>query len=490
MKRLFTFLLLGLVAASVFTWWFRPFGHGEIPSLYWVTTNSPIREYQLRSFQEWLAKNGYDPIDLRIDTSNNDPSKKLIQGISGVGGDLFDNYANQTFLMQSTGILADLTEPAQRHGFGPGSTFEAVRENFMIDGRQWGYPMSTSVALLLVNAAAFEAAGMGVPPRTWDMETFEQWGKRYVEARNVPGERRRYFFASDVERYEIFRSTGLSMYNETLTACCLNDPRYIKVLKKLYQWTHVDHLLPGKAEESTFAVEGSGLGITTALFARGNYAMVNLGRFALVRLRNYEPQSYSASFFPHFSYPNSRVAGGTVGLYTNSGSKEQAYRFFEYLASDAHNQMIVDFGDALPVNPKFLRTESFLRPLKYPNEWGVHEVYAEAMETYAIARSRSPFLLPEIGRRLERDLYNVFMAGRMTAEETAAEVEKRLNAEIERSLRERPSLRVEYERRLKLQEQIDKLKAAGKPIPEDLIYNPFHRKYYRDMGIVEGGVKK
>jgi multiple sugar transport system substrate-binding protein len=212
-----------------------------------------------------------------------------------------------------------------------------------------------------------------------------------------------------------------------------------------------------------------------------------MGRFALVRLRNYEPQEYSASFFPYFSYPNSRVAGGNVGLYTLSDKKEEAYRFFEYLASDTHNRMIVESGDALPTNPEFLDTEAFLRPPDFPNEWGVHEVYAEAMKEQAISRSRSPFILPEVVKRIENNTYHSFLAGRVSVEEAARMVEERINDEFARALSERPSLQAEYERRLELQARIDALKEAGEPIPPEWIYNPFHLRYYRDMGMLADG---
>lgn len=488
MKRLFLALLMVLSLAAVLTWWIQPARQTDVPILYWVTTNSPIRDDQVAAFENWLETKAYEGTELRIDASNNDPSKKLIQGISGVAADLFDNYADQAYLMQSTGILSDLTEPALAHGFGPETTYPSVRSNFMIEGRQWGYPPSVSVAVYLVNVAAFEEAGMEVPPRKWDIATFEEWGRRYVAARKVPGERQRHFFAgSQLDRVELSRSTGLDTYNETLTACALDDPRYVKVLETVYRWMYEDHIIPSQQEESTFAVEGSGLGISMALFARGNYAMLYLGRFALVRLRSYGDQEYAASFPPYFEYPNLRVAGGNIGLYAKSANKEEAYRFFEYLASDTHNRMLVATGDALPVNPAFLETEAFLRPPEHPNEWGVHEVYAEGMKAYSISRSRSPFVLPEVAKRIEVNNYHSFLAGRISAAEAAGQMAERINLEIERTLEERPSLAGEYERLVALQEKIDALKAAGKPVPADWIINPFHRRYYRDMGLLDEG---
>jgi hypothetical protein len=149
--------------------------------------------------------------------------------------------------------------------------------------------------------------------------------------------------------------------------------------------------------------------------------------------------------------------------------------------------MLVESGDALPINPAFLETEAFLRPLDHPNEWRVHEVYAEAMKTQAISRSRSPFILPEVVQRIDNNTYHSFLAGRVTADEAAAMVQERINDELARSLDERPSLKAEYQRRLELQEKIDALKEAGEPIPVEWIYNPFYRRYYHDMGMLAEG---
>lgn len=483
MKRLFGILFLSLLSASVFTWWIQPSRQSDVPILYWVTGFSPNRELQVEGFYRWLEGNDHDPVDLRIDTSNNDPSKKLIQGVSGVGGDLFDNYGDQISLMQAVGVLADITEPARRLGFDPESTFPSIRDNIMIDGRQWGYPTNVSVPLFLVNVNAFKAAGMSPPPEKWDVATFEEWGHRYVEARRIPGERQRHFFVNTVDRFALLRSLGTSIYNETMTQCLLDDPAYVQVLEKIYQWTYEDHLLPTSEEESTFAVEGNaGMGVRIAVFAQGNYAMLNLGRFALVRLRNYDPQPYDAVYQPHFGYLNVRLAGGSTGLYVQSDKKEEAYRFFEYLSSEQYSELIVATGDGLPLRPAFLDKEEFLKPAEFPNEWPVHEVYAEAIRNYSISRARSPFILQQVANRIEMNNFQSFMAGQITAEEAARQSAERINKRMLRSLGERPELRKEYERRLELQQKIEARKAAGEPIPADWVYNPFHKKYYRDQG--------
>ena len=483
MRRLFGILGLMLLVASGVTWWIQPSRQSDVPILYWTTSPYGIREQQVEGFQEWLAANGYPPVDIRLDNSNNDISKKLIQGISGVGGDVIDTYADQLYMLQATGMIQDVTEPAEDYGFTPEATFPELHSDLVIDGQQWGFPANTGTNLYWVNLDTMAEAGLETPPQKWDVETFEEWGTRYVEARNPEGERQLYYFANTVDLIELLQSTGLSQFNETLTACRLNDPRYVMVLNRIWKWIHELHLIPTREEESTFAVEGAGgtkLGARMALFARGNYAMLYLGRFAIIRLREYGDPEYSASFMPHFEYPNARMGGGAVAVYRNSTKKEHAYRLLAYLASDAHNQLVVESGDGLPVNPEFLEKEAFLRPEGRENEWPAHRAFADSALHYGIARVRSPFVESTVMGRLQQDFYQSFLAGLLTAEEAAARTEKRVNQEIQRKLEDQPHLVSEYERRLDIQQQINQRKAQGKPIPEEWIFNPFYLKYYRD----------
>ena len=79
MKVLFTILLLTLVGAGIATYNALP-GRGERPVLYWVVDTGEFREKQEQPFEEWMVENGYPPVDLRIDASNRDPTKKVVRG--------------------------------------------------------------------------------------------------------------------------------------------------------------------------------------------------------------------------------------------------------------------------------------------------------------------------------------------------------------------------------------------------------------------------
>src|SRR5690606_5038373 len=128
------------------------------------------------------------------------------------------------------------------------------------------------------------------------------------------------------------------------------------------------------------------------------------------------------------------------------------------------------------------KTQEFLRPPDFPNEWGAHEVFAEAVEQIAIPESYSPYVVDMAAQRAVASAEEGFRSGLTTAAEAASEMARRINAEIERTLREIPSLQPGYIDRLQRQAEIDALRLQNKPVPLEWIENPFYRRYYVARG--------
>ena len=99
--------------------------------------------------------------------------------------------------------------------------------------------------------------------------------------------------------------------------------------------------------------------------------------------------------------------------------------------------------------------------------------------------SKSPFVLQSILFRVEKELTETMISGRMTAAEAAKAMGDRLNAEIQLRIDHDPELRKLYDQRVKLQRQIEARRAAGKPVPAAWINDPFHLAYYRAHGWLE-----
>lgn len=527
----------------------------ELPVIYWVTDPNPARHEQSAFFHHWQIKNGHGqaitlstageverfqarrwtdrlitamreqnpdgvkvwdeslepiPVDgaalpievfvpaveLRLDFSNSDNTKKVIQGVSGVGSAIFDQTSNTLHFGQAVGILADVTDKAKELGFDVSTTYPEIVPDLTVDGRQYAYPCNVSVGQYFVNKATFARYGLPTPPRHWDTETYERIGKQLVDAANEAGERRTVFFADDISTIHMHRSKGLSSFNETLTRCTINDRRYVEALKLKHKWMYEDHLIPTLAERAGFDVEAGFGGPRLQLFSRGNYAMIGGGRWLLIQLRKFGAMDLSVSGFPRFrgGMPNTTFYTRCAAVYRGTKQAyggdtfDEAVLFLAYLASEDYNLQIVRDADALPPNPKYADSEAFRNPADYPNEHGVHQPWHDAALHLAIAQPASPYVIKAVSQRHLREAEDAFMNDRMSAERAAAQAAERINAEIQRTLDEQPNLREGYDRRLERQAKIDALRAANKPVPVEWIDNPFHRKWYAHNGwLVEGG---
>jgi multiple sugar transport system substrate-binding protein len=538
MRKLFCICGLLLLCAGVGTYLTQPERQTAVPVIYWVIDPAPARGQQIALFHRWLIKNGHGAeyvlrtpqdvaafraekwspalvkaitdenpgsdaiwqgeaspaalpliirapgVEMRLDSASNDLNKKLVQGISGVAGDVIEGYGGgkQMQYLAAGGMLADVTESAQAYGFGPDKTYPALAPALFYDGRQYAFPRNPAQVLYWVNKGTFKEYGQPLPPSRWTIEEFEQCGKAFVAAANPAGERRTVFFADRLMMVELRRSLGLSVFNETLTQCTLDDPRNARAMALMHKWTYEDHILPSAADKASFDTEGGWGGQSFQLFKSGRYAMFASGRWALMLFRKFGAMQLAVVEPPHGGMPNTVLSGGQSTVYRASKHRKYAELFLAYMAGEDYNMQIVRDGDALPPNPIYTETELFRHPPDYPNEWGCHEGYANAAKTIATVQSFSPFVLPVVVERYDTMAQDDVMNDRATPEEAGVRASERINEEIGLTLRESDVLRRRYEELCTTQEQIEELRAAGKPVPVALITNPFHQRYYREQG--------
>jgi len=489
MKRLFLICFLSLAVAGMITRLTEPDMGSEVPVIYWATDANPARIEQVDKFHKWLVKNGHTTpdgkprVELRLETVSAD-RKGVIQGVSGVAADIMDCFIPW---YQAIGILADVTEEAEKYGFGIDQTYRALEPLLTVDGRQYGFPCNVNVMGLWANVETFEKIGMEPPPENWDFARFEQIGREFVKRANKPGERQSVFFMNKIEHTYLIRalhrSLGASEYNETLTRSGLGHAGYAQALAKIYQWTYVDHIAASAAEESAFAAESGYSGAGLALFNRGNYGTYFIGRWCLIRFRQFEdPPRVSVSNIPYGQFPNAVIGTRTAAVYAGSKHPQEAKLFLAYLASEDYNQQIVTSADAMPPNPAYTRTEDYLRPAQFPSEWGAHEVPAKGSGTIAIATSVSPFVPTATVDRYKMMALDEVMADLVTPEAAGKEAARRIDAEIQLTLKDSPDLRRRYDELVAVQEKIDRYREQDKVIPLSWIKNPFHQRYYLAKG--------
>ncbi len=492
MRWLFIIIAVVLVAASVGIVATEPGAQSEVPIIYFSTGTNPFRIKDVEIFHQWLIDNDYTTedgkpiLEMRLDIVH-DGDKRVIQGVSGVASDIMQVTVPW---YQQLGLIEDVTEAADSLGFDVGKTWPALEPLLTVDGRQYGFPANVVATSFWLNVETFEALGMEAPPRRWDIATFERIGREFVKRANEEGKPQQAYFVDDFKNIFLLRTLhrtfGTSEFNETMTRCTLGEEGFVRTLELLYKWTYEDHLFPSAAEKESFPAEGGFVGGSMPLLNDGTFGMVAIGRWCLVRLREFEnPFRVGVSFFPYGEFPNCVTDTRVVSVYSGSKHKREATLFLAFMTSKVYNEHIVRIADALPPLPEYTRTELYLRPQGHPNEWGAHEAPVEAAETLAIAPSISRFVPKATVERIKRQMLERVMSDLASPQEAAQEAEDRINDEIERTLENSPSLRQRHAELTRTQQRIDARLREGKPIPRAWITNTFHEHYYEFKGLLE-----
>jgi multiple sugar transport system substrate-binding protein len=487
MKALFMSMLFALVMATLATMYMTQRKESDIPVIYWVTDNNPARALQVENFRKWLAKRGFPDAELQVDTSNGDLSKKIIQGVSGVAGDVVDcgTGGGDMQYMVETGIVEDVTDAGVKLGFSPSMTYPSLKDDICIDGSQYVFPCNVSVNMLIVNLDTFRRLGLEDPPMRMDFEEFERRGREYMEAANKGLSRKENFFCYGLSNLCVARSLGGDLFNETLTGGAVDSVAFVKMLALIYKWTYVDHIMPSSSDMASFATQSGYGGAGLQLFNSGNFAMIQYGRYALIQLRQFGKINLDAVEFPNGGYPNSIIYSRSAFVYKGGVHRDIAKRFLAYLASEDYNRNIVEDSDSLPPNPEYTRIDAYLRPKGLENEWALHRKLAVDAVDISIVQSKSPYLSNKLAYNFLEDGFASVMSGILSPEAAAKDIQARIDREIDRTVRENPRLAASYEKDREMQRRIDAIKASGGKIPLEWIKNPFHRKYCKEKGLAE-----
>lgn len=578
MKYIFLVLAGVLLLAGYMTARWMPDAQSEVPTIYWVTDSNPARQEQVKLFHQWMVDQGhFDTLalaeekeagkffdrnsspeirrilrevnpnhaalfdwaedrkievawpvtiklpkaQLKLDMANSERTKKVIQGVSGVAGDVQDMGSGVDLrYYRDIGLNTDVTEDAKRLGFDLSKTYPALESELALRGadgelRQYQFPCNVNSSLYFVNRATFEQYNQPLPPTNWTLEEFERRGKAFVNAANEGLSKQKVFFANALDFETLRRTYGGSRFNETGTAPAL-DEATVKAMKTQYRWSEGEgwRLMPNAGDRASFTTESGYGGADAQLFShddrsKGQYGLFHTGRYLLIQFREIdaarvargEPKlDMDVVNPPHELFLSTGIATRAAMVYSQGKHKDLAVLFLSFLASKEYNDQIVKDGDALPPNPIYTETEAYKHPPEHPTEWRVHEPFARAATTIAVGNSYSRFVQSATADRIESSWRDKYMNNLIPAEKAIESASEEINYEIKRklaedSLREQPVLNPLYEILVERQKQINDLKEkiaedlkASVPIPEehkipaDWIENAFHLAYYGQLG--------
>jgi ABC-type glycerol-3-phosphate transport system substrate-binding protein len=276
---------------------------------------------------------------------------------------------------------------------------------------------------------------------------------------------------------------GVDIYNETMTKSSLEEPEVEELYELFYRWTNDLRILTTAEGSKALSVGSSGQsGTRLFLFSQGNFGLMFAGRWALMFFREIGPEKLSISGTPYQSFRNAALGYGASAIYKGSKNKDLAYYFLKFMASPAYNKEIVRNSDNLPPVPEYADLKEFSEPEQYPEEWGLHDRFREVAEEIAISYSYCPFIPLRVVERYEQIALDKFLMDRLSAKETLKEAAERIENDILGYVSQSERLGKKFRKLLKDQEEIDRLRAAGKMVPLELITNPFYRRYYVEKG--------
>lgn len=458
------------------------------PPVFMTGSPGPEVHERLEAFRKWRAERGAPEVNLQLDAVNSGMNKVIMQGVSGMAADILQaNGSADLGYFSSIGLLADLGPFARQGNYLPERFLPAIRSEMVVDGRQFGCPVSIYLLVTYINRSTFEELGLEVPPPQMNWDEFERRGREFVAKANPAGQRPRRFFVSGVNTAALRRSLGLDAFNETLTRCTLDDPRNAQVLDRIHKWTYEDRLIPSGTDMAALVSDGDAgvFGPRLYQFKIGNIAMITGGNYLTPALRRLGKIPLAVTMPPYAEFPNAVLGAQLLTLYAGSKNQAEAASYFEFLQSEEFFETILRNGDGIPTTREQAHRPEYLRPPEFPNEWGCNEEIVRSVEEAGFPYTVSPFVVFGVYNRIDTAAIDRFNTGLITAQEAGERAAKEINDEIALNISRRPALRKKFDELAARQAQIEDLRARGEKVPREWILNPFLKAYYEHMGWCE-----
>ena len=220
----------------------------------------------------------------------------------GQGPDIIESYGpSQLQQMVEAGVALDVTDAAQRDGFGIERAFQAAWPSMAVEQRggewrQYAFPCNVGYTVLFYHRDLFEQAGVQPPSGPWSIEQATEKAKALIENARDRGIERRVGIMN-LGAWDMALAAGGRFLNEEGTASVYNSPETIAGLTAFQNMMYVDRVSPTPAEAASMATAGGANMNTTAetasassLFADKVASMYVGGRweYAQMASRNFE----------------------------------------------------------------------------------------------------------------------------------------------------------------------------------------------------------
>lgn len=240
-------------------------------------------------------------------------------------------------------MIPGVLEPLDNYIASGVTDFEPTLLNaFKQDGKTYGLPKDFSTLALFYNTAAFQAAGLSQPPKTW--EELREYSQRLTIDKNGDGKIEQYGFGVIPELARqafMVKAFGGQLVNPAGQAI-FASPAGLRGLQ----------LIIDQYRQDKSSAQPSDIGATTGIemFGQGKVAMVIEGAWAIPYMKQTFPNvKYKIVVVPKVGV-NEGTMAYTVAYVMNSRSKHkpEAWQLISYLTGKEGMKVWTEGGFALP----------------------------------------------------------------------------------------------------------------------------------------------
>lgn len=443
MRTFFISAIILFTALSFIAQWRKPQSSPAGKTmLTWVTDDNPARREQMALFREFCVAKGRPDIDIKLDPTNAGMDKVVVQSVGGVGPDLFDMYERgQLVSYHDAGILEDLTDTANRRGFGLDILWPALRDAATVDGRQYSMPTNCASTALFYNKDLFDKLGVPYPKGDWTWDEFVETAKRLTR-RKADGRGYESYGVMGYGIEECIWQAGGRFFSDDGTKCVLDSPEAVAGARFYHDLQYRHHVMPTAAEESAMSSAGGWGTGSLNYFMGGHIGMIVSGRFAVIQWRKYPNLRIGVAPMPHGREHANRLLWRSTGVNVRGKNKDASMLFAEFLASEPYNRNINSGGDGLSAIPRYADTPEFRFDPRFPNETD-NALWIEQMK-HSKGLEMTPYASPFITQTITDGQRDLIRSGKVDPETAMKTAARKINALIQRNIERDPVIRERY----------------------------------------------
>ena len=462
MRKLFIVVFGVLLAMSVVAWqWKTDDDTAGKTRLVWVSDPNPMRISQIDLFNELNPD-----LSLKLDPDNSGTMKVIVQSSAGIGPDLIGHvtFDRTMGLYLDAGVLMDLTEVAPKYGFSYTTLPEQVQKlcyvrvydpkTDTLKRAQFGYPANNANSFIIFNKTVFDRHKVPYPTSDTTWQQFVEVAKCItIKKGDAPAV---FGFDGNVLK-ELLQIYDTALINTSGTRSLVASEAFIQAATEYHKLYFRHKVCPTRDDRSNMTSQG-GWGGTggPALLAQGKVAMIGGARWMLIGLRRYHDyqksqreeflkahpdkaadapvvMEYGACLMPKDIHGKnvSMTGARQVGVNAKTKNPEAAFKFMQYLASEAYADGINEGADAKPGPAKYHKLERFVSE-KYPGEDEIHSMSLESVKYGRIANSSLLVGSAVINRTF--DQIRQRLEAQPLADEDIVKVCQRYSAELDQSI--------------------------------------------------------